>query len=103
MSVTPSMRGGGRLGGLDVMSHPVLNGAYYLGCEVLPMALVMYILRKLPPKVRDDGRRGGRVHVADGVDDDAGDAGDVERAGDTEDVESTGDAGGDHTLEQPLL
>jgi hypothetical protein len=73
------------------------------------MALVMYILRKLPPKVRDDGRRGGRVHVADGtdgVDDDAGDAGDagdVERAGDTEDVESTGDAGGDHTLEQPLL
>lgn len=103
------LNAGGRLGGLDVMSHPVLNGAYYLGCEVLPMALVMYILRKLPPKVRDDGRRGGRVHVADGtdgVDDDAGDAGDagdVERAGDTEDVESTGDAGGDHTLEQPLL
>ena len=45
------------------MSHPVLNGAYYLGCEVLPMALVMYILRKLPPKVRDDGRRMvGAVH-----------------------------------------
>ena len=103
------LNAGGRLGGLDVMSHPVLNGAYYLGCEVLPMAMVMYILRKLPPKVRDDGRRGGRVHVADGVDGvdgdagDAGDAGDVERAGDTEDVESTGDAGGDHTLEQPLL
>jgi hypothetical protein len=112
----------GRLGGLDVMSHPVLNGAYYMGCEVLPMAWVMYVLRKLPPKVRDvDGRgvrlgRGGQVHVADGgdgemdgnvdgnVDGDGegGADGDVGRAENTDDVESMG-ADGDHTLEQPLL
>lgn len=44
--------------GLDVMGHPVINGAYYLGCEIVPMALVMYILRKLPPKMRQSSRGG---------------------------------------------
>lgn len=87
----------GRLGGLDVMSHPVLNGAYYLGCEVLPMSLVMYILRKLPPKVRDDGHGGSDAGGVQG-----GDGDDVGRGGYPDDVESTG-AGGDHTLDRPLL
>lgn len=35
---------------LDVMYHPVLNLIYYLLVEILPSALVLYILRKLPPK-----------------------------------------------------
>ena len=109
----------GRLGGLDVMSHPVLNGVYYLVCEVLPMALVMYILRKLPPKARDDGRGGhhasgreGRVHIGvprQGSDEERGvgqrmddrteDVRDLVRTGDIESA-SGGNEGG---LEEPLL
>uniref|UniRef100_A0A7N2LTA9 THH1/TOM1/TOM3 domain-containing protein n=1 Tax=Quercus lobata TaxID=97700 RepID=A0A7N2LTA9_QUELO len=35
---------------LDVLYHPVLNVIYYMLVEILPSALVLYILRKLPPK-----------------------------------------------------
>mmetsp|Transcript_36095 Transcript_36095/g.43541 ORF Transcript_36095/g.43541 Transcript_36095/m.43541 type:complete len:287 (+) Transcript_36095:258-1118(+) len=35
---------------LDVMNHPLLNLGYYLAVEVIPSALVLFILRKLPPK-----------------------------------------------------
>ena len=35
---------------LDVMAHPLLNIIYYTACELIPSALVLYILRKLPPK-----------------------------------------------------
>ncbi|PON84066.1 Tobamovirus multiplication protein [Trema orientale] len=35
---------------LDVLDHPVLNMIYYMLVEILPSALVLYILRKLPPK-----------------------------------------------------
>ncbi|XP_075505516.1 tobamovirus multiplication protein 1-like [Primulina tabacum] len=35
---------------LDVLDHPVLNLIYYTLVEILPAALVLYILRKLPPK-----------------------------------------------------
>lgn len=35
---------------LDVLNHPLLNIVYYCGCELVPSALVLYILRKLPPK-----------------------------------------------------
>ncbi|XP_065878510.1 tobamovirus multiplication protein 1 [Euphorbia lathyris] len=35
---------------LDVLDHPVLNVIYYMLAEILPSALVLYILRKLPPK-----------------------------------------------------
>lgn len=35
---------------LDVLDHPVLNLIYYLLVEILPSALVLFILRKLPPK-----------------------------------------------------
>lgn len=35
---------------LDVMKHPLLNVIYYSGAEIIPSALVLYILRKLPPK-----------------------------------------------------
>ncbi|PSS10358.1 Tobamovirus multiplication protein like [Actinidia chinensis var. chinensis] len=35
---------------LDVLNHPILNVIYYTLVEILPSALVLYILRKLPPK-----------------------------------------------------
>ncbi|KAL2906868.1 Tobamovirus multiplication protein 3 [Bienertia sinuspersici] len=35
---------------LDVLNHPLLNFSYYLVVEILPSALVLFILRKLPPK-----------------------------------------------------
>ncbi|KAJ8443718.1 hypothetical protein Cgig2_029623 [Carnegiea gigantea] len=35
---------------LEVFDHPVLDLIYYLLVEVLPSALVLFILRKLPPK-----------------------------------------------------
>ncbi|KVH96906.1 hypothetical protein Ccrd_001002 [Cynara cardunculus var. scolymus] len=35
---------------LDVLDHPVLNLIFYMVVEILPSALVLYILRKLPPK-----------------------------------------------------
>lgn len=35
---------------LDVLSHPLLNLVYYMVVEILPSALVLFILRKLPPK-----------------------------------------------------
>ncbi|XWS39731.1 hypothetical protein CRYUN_Cryun18bG0079600 [Craigia yunnanensis] len=35
---------------LDVLDHPILNLMYYMLVEILPSALVLFILRKLPPK-----------------------------------------------------
>uniref|UniRef100_A0A0D6R0D3 THH1/TOM1/TOM3 domain-containing protein n=1 Tax=Araucaria cunninghamii TaxID=56994 RepID=A0A0D6R0D3_ARACU len=35
---------------LDVMEHPILNFIYYLLVEIIPSLLVLFILRKLPPK-----------------------------------------------------
>jgi len=35
---------------LDVLDHPILNLIYYMLVEIIPSALVLYILRKLPPK-----------------------------------------------------
>ncbi|XP_077231432.1 tobamovirus multiplication protein 3-like [Tasmannia lanceolata] len=35
---------------LDVLNHPILNFLYYLLVEIVPSALVLFILRKLPPK-----------------------------------------------------
>ncbi|KAL2343577.1 hypothetical protein Fmac_004862 [Flemingia macrophylla] len=35
---------------LDVLDHPILNFMYYLLVEILPSTLVLFILRKLPPK-----------------------------------------------------
>ena len=40
---------------LDVMGHPLLNVIYYSGAEIIPSALVLYILRKLPPKRQQQG------------------------------------------------
>nr|CAB3499108.1 unnamed protein product [Digitaria exilis] len=35
---------------LEVLDHPVLDFFYYMLTEILPCALVLFILRKLPPK-----------------------------------------------------
>ncbi|KAJ8459689.1 hypothetical protein OPV22_032615 [Ensete ventricosum] len=35
---------------LDVLNHPILDLIYYTLTEILPSALVLYILRKLPPR-----------------------------------------------------
>ncbi|XP_050210622.1 tobamovirus multiplication protein 1-like [Mercurialis annua] len=35
---------------LDVLNHPLLNLMYYMVVEIVPSALVLFILRKLPPK-----------------------------------------------------
>ncbi|KAK4261647.1 hypothetical protein QN277_004612 [Acacia crassicarpa] len=35
---------------LDVLDHPILNFTYYLLVEIVPSSLVLFILRKLPPK-----------------------------------------------------
>jgi len=44
-----------RDGSLNVMNHPVLNFLFYLLVELVPAALVLYILRKLPPKRSNQG------------------------------------------------
>ncbi|KAK7245844.1 hypothetical protein RIF29_40696 [Crotalaria pallida] len=35
---------------LEVLDHPILNLIFYMLVEILPSALVLFILRKLPPK-----------------------------------------------------
>ncbi|KAL1125921.1 hypothetical protein V6Z11_A13G075700 [Gossypium hirsutum] len=35
---------------IDVLYHPLLNLIYYMLVEILPSALVLFVLRKLPPK-----------------------------------------------------
>lgn len=35
---------------LDRLRHPLLNIVYYTLVEIVPSALVLFILRKLPPK-----------------------------------------------------
>ncbi|KAL6634923.1 hypothetical protein ACP70R_027594 [Stipagrostis hirtigluma subsp. patula] len=37
---------------LDVLDHPILNFFYYLLVEILPASLVLYILRRIPSKLR---------------------------------------------------
>uniref|UniRef100_A0A0A9FUP2 THH1/TOM1/TOM3 domain-containing protein n=1 Tax=Arundo donax TaxID=35708 RepID=A0A0A9FUP2_ARUDO len=37
---------------LDVLDHPILNFFYYLTVEILPSSLVLYILRRIPAKLR---------------------------------------------------
>ncbi|WVZ61442.1 hypothetical protein U9M48_011311 [Paspalum notatum var. saurae] len=35
---------------LEVLDHPILDFFYYMLTEILPSALVLFVLRKLPPK-----------------------------------------------------
>jgi hypothetical protein len=49
---------------LDITGHPLLNLIYYSGAEVIPSALVLYILRRLPPKAVGRGSGGAAAAVA---------------------------------------
>eukprot|EP00246_Nothoceros_aenigmaticus_P007186 TRINITY_DN20854_c0_g1_i1.p1 TRINITY_DN20854_c0_g1~~TRINITY_DN20854_c0_g1_i1.p1 ORF type:complete len:289 (-),score=32.12 TRINITY_DN20854_c0_g1_i1:619-1485(-) len=49
-AVMMAFAGFDRKADLDVMNHPILNAIYYTCVEIIPSALVLYILRKLPPK-----------------------------------------------------
>lgn len=49
-AVMIAISGFNQKGDLDVLDHPMLNLVYYLLVELVPSALVLYILRKLPPK-----------------------------------------------------
>ena len=40
---------------LDLVAHPLMNILYYGLVEILPVACVLYILRKLPPKRATQG------------------------------------------------
>ena len=44
--------------GLDAFDHPVVNACYYAASEIVPSLLVLFILRKLPPK-----RTSGQYHA----------------------------------------
>ncbi|PQQ15812.1 tobamovirus multiplication protein 1 isoform X2 [Prunus yedoensis var. nudiflora] len=35
---------------VDVVNHPILNLIYYMLAEIVPSALVLFILRKVPPR-----------------------------------------------------
>ncbi|KAM1381975.1 hypothetical protein PS2_034085 [Malus domestica] len=39
---------------VDVIGHPILNLVYYMLAEIVPSALVLFILRKLPPRCVSD-------------------------------------------------
>ncbi|XP_076920741.1 tobamovirus multiplication protein 1-like [Bidens hawaiensis] len=39
---------------MHVLNHPILDFAYYMIVEILPSALVLFILRKLPPRRLSD-------------------------------------------------
>ncbi|XP_024979055.1 tobamovirus multiplication protein 1-like [Cynara cardunculus var. scolymus] len=39
---------------IHVLNHPILDFAYYMIVEILPSALVLFILRKLPPRRASD-------------------------------------------------
>ncbi|XP_057528596.1 tobamovirus multiplication protein 1-like [Amaranthus tricolor] len=47
---------------LEVLDHPVLNLIYYMFVEILPSALVLFILRKLPPKRVSSHYHPGQYH-----------------------------------------
>jgi hypothetical protein len=44
--------------GLDVAGHPALNVAYYAAVELVPAALVLWILRQMPPASGGSGSGG---------------------------------------------
>ncbi|KAF7803722.1 tobamovirus multiplication protein 1-like [Senna tora] len=39
---------------LNVLDHPILNFLYYMLVEIIPSALVLFILRKVPPRRASD-------------------------------------------------
>jgi len=56
---TPSPSSSSWPAGLDVAGHPALNVAYYTIVELVPAALVLWILRQMPPAGGGGGETGG--------------------------------------------
>ena len=54
---------------LDVVTGVKLNAIYYIVSEIAPSAMVLFALRKLPPKRRNKQRREGRTDLDDDDDD----------------------------------
>jgi len=54
---------------LDVVTGVKLNAIYYIVSEIAPSAMVLFALRKLPPKRRNNQRREGRTDLDDDDDD----------------------------------
>eukprot|EP01025_Chloroclados_australasicus_P036716 TRINITY_DN3740_c1_g2_i1.p1 TRINITY_DN3740_c1_g2~~TRINITY_DN3740_c1_g2_i1.p1 ORF type:complete len:310 (-),score=9.00 TRINITY_DN3740_c1_g2_i1:284-1213(-) len=52
---------------LDVIGHPLMNFFYYMLFEILPTVLVLYILRKLPPKRNPQGYQAIPAHQNDQI------------------------------------
>ena len=50
---------------LDVVTGVKLNAIYYIVSEIAPSAMVLFALRKLPPKRRNNQRREGRTDLDD--------------------------------------
>eukprot|EP01026_Neomeris_dumetosa_P066301 TRINITY_DN6405_c0_g1_i4.p2 TRINITY_DN6405_c0_g1~~TRINITY_DN6405_c0_g1_i4.p2 ORF type:complete len:229 (-),score=15.15 TRINITY_DN6405_c0_g1_i4:348-1034(-) len=52
---------------LDVIGHPLMTFFYYMLFEILPTVLVLYILRKLPPKRNAQGYQAIPAHQTDQI------------------------------------
>ena len=82
---------------VDVYASKKLNVSYYVAVEILPSVLVLWSLRRLPPKRRgandgDDGDDARRPLVLDGDDSDEDDPFDREDTDDDDDDENDNDA-----------
>ena len=85
---------------VDVYASKTLNVSYYVAVEILPSVLVLWSLRRLPPKRRgandgddgDDGDDARRPLVLDGDDSDEDDPFDREDTDDDDDDENDNDA-----------
>lgn len=82
---------------VDVYASKTLNVSYYVAVEILPSVLVLWSLRRLPPKRRgandgDDGDDTRRPLVLDGDDSDEDDPFDREDTDDDDDDENDNDA-----------
>ena len=84
---------------VDVYASKTLNVSYYVAVEILPSVLVLWSLRRLPPKRRGandgddgDGDDARRPLVLDGDDSDEDDPFDHEDTDDDDDDENDNDA-----------
>ena len=91
---------------LDVVTGVKLNAIYYIVSEIAPSAMVLFALRKLPPKRRNNQRREGRTDlddVSDEEDDDDDDDDDEEEEGEEEEEEEAEEKENEVDEEEALL
>ena len=91
---------------LDVVTGVKLNAIYYIVSEIAPSAMVLFALRKLPPKRRNNQRREGRTDlddVSDEEDDDDDDDDDEEEEEEEEEDEEAEEKENQVDEEEALL